>query len=319
MEMKNISRISDPRRIELRKILCYISVLFILLISANLMAAQLKPFILASIEQGDYADVVKKTQSKLKAAGFKVIAVHKPYDNASVLVVTNDELLKNAAATEFGGFGAIQRVAVTRVGGDIQVSFTNPVYMSYAYQMTDQLQNVDKTLKKTLGFKEAFGSKDGLSAEDLKTYQYMFGMPYFTDFIILNKYASYGEAIEKIKTSLAVKKGGAYEVFYQEIPGKKRSVIGVGLTKALSADSWIMDEIDFKPIKSTAHLPYEMLVHEDGSVYILNPKFRIAINFSDLDMVGERSFARIMSSPAAIRDALIEASGGEVFNIRDDY
>ncbi len=188
MEMKNISRISDPRRIELRKILCYISVLFILLISANLMAAQLKPFILASIEQGDYADVVKKTQSKLKAAGFKVIAVHKPYDNASVLVVTNDELLKNAAATEFGGFGAIQRVAVTRVGGDIQVSFTNPVYMSYAYQMTDQLQNVDKTLKKTLGFKEAFGSKDGLSAEDLKTYQYMFGMPYFTDFIILNKF-----------------------------------------------------------------------------------------------------------------------------------
>ena len=282
-------------------------------------SAQLKPFNLASIEQGDFNKAVKNTQGKLEVAGFKVIGEHRPYDGAAILVITNDELLKNAAATEFGGYGAIQRVAITQAGSDIQVSFTNPVYMSYAYQMAGHLEAIEESLKTALGFKEAFGSRDGLSREDLKKYHYMFGMPYFTDPLTLNKYASYEEAVEKVKTSLEAKKGGAYQVFHLEIPGKKQSVFGVGLTRALSADMQIMGEIDFKPIKSTAHLPYEMLVHEDGTVYILSPKFRIAINFSDLEMVGKHSFVGIMNSPVAIRDALIEGSGGEVFNTEDDF
>ncbi len=294
----------------------FLSALFLsaLFLSVNVTAAPLQPFNLASIEQGDYAGVVKSTQGKLQAAGFKMLGEYQPYPEATILIVTNDELLKNAAATEFGGYGAMQRIAITRVGDDIQISFTNPVYMSFAYHMAGHLESVEKTLKKALGFKQAYGSVDGLSREDLKTYQYMFGMPYFTDLITLNKYHSYEKAIEMVKMSLEARKGGAYQVFFQEIPDKKQAVFGVGLTKGLSADTKIMDEIDFHAIKSTAHLPYEMLVYEDGSVYILSPKFRISINFIDLEMSGKHSFAAIMNSPAAIRNALIEGSGGEVFD-----
>lgn len=316
---KTVNKIKNKvLNVETKNSLLFVVLLFAFL-SVNLMAAQLKPFYLASIEQGDHAAIVKATQKKLEAAGFSVIGEHKPYDGTVILVVTNDGLLNNAAATEFGGYGAIQRVAITRVGDDIQVSYTNPVYMSYAYQMAGHLENVEDSLKKALGFKEAFGSNDGLSAEDLQKYHYMFGMPYFTDLITLNKYSTYEEALEKVKTSLAARKGGAYQVYHQDIPGKKQSVFGVGLTKDLSADTQIMGEIDFKEIKSSAHLPYEMLVHADGGVYILSPKFRIAINFTDLDMVGEHSFVGIMNCPVAIRDALIWGSGGEVLATKDDF
>jgi len=66
-----------------------------------------------------------------------------------------------------------------------------------------------------------------------------------------------------------------------------------------------MDYIDFGDIKSTAHLPYEILV-SGNKVYHLYAKFRIAISFPDLSMMGSNSFMSIMSAPAAIKDALTE-------------
>ncbi len=90
-----------------------------------------------------------------------------------------------------------------------------------------------------------------------------------------------------------------------------QTVIGVSMTKAdMSNDTTIMKEVDFKNIRSTAHLPYEMLIHEDGNVYALNAKFPIAINFPDLSMADDHSFMGIMASPDAIKKALILASGG---------
>ena len=68
-------------------------------------------------------------------------------------------------------------------------------------------------------------------------------------------------------------------------------------------DRFIMSEIDFHDVKSTAHLPYEVLV-SGNKVYALYARFRIAINFSDLSMMGKNSFMNIMSSPNAIKDAL---------------
>jgi len=78
----------------------------------------------------------------------------------------------------------------------------------------------------------------------------------------------------------------------------------------MSNDTTIMKEVDFKNIRATAHLPYEMLIHEDGKVYALSAKFRIAINFPDLSMAGDHSFMGIMASPDAIKNALTLASGG---------
>jgi len=77
---------------------------------------------------------------------------------------------------------------------------------------------------------------------------------------------------------------------------------GGGDAKAMD-DRFIMSEIDFRDLKSTAHLPYEVLV-SGNKVYALYARFRIAINYPDLSMMGSNSFMNIMDSPEAIRKAL---------------
>jgi hypothetical protein len=71
-----------------------------------------------------------------------------------------------------------------------------------------------------------------------------------------------------------------------------------------------MDYIDFADIKSTAHLPYEILV-SGNKVYHLYARFRIAIDFPDLSMMGSNSFMSIMSAPGAIKDSLTETVAAE--------
>jgi hypothetical protein len=75
-------------------------------------------------------------------------------------------------------------------------------------------------------------------------------------------------------------------------------------------DKYIMSEIDFKDVKSAAHLPYEILV-SGNKAYALYARFRIAASFPDLSMMGSNSFMRIMDSPEAIRKALTLAAGGK--------
>ena len=108
-----------------------------------------------------------------------------------------------------------------------------------------------------------------------------------------------------MEAGLASHKGGASKVYRIDIPGKAETVFGVGLDNSVecSGDAYIMSEIDFKPLRSSAHLPYEILV-SDGTAYALYARFRIAINFPDLSMMGSHSFMNIMCAPDAIEDAL---------------
>lgn len=287
--------------------LCFI-VFSMLLVSAAYADSKLKPFMLASKDPGDMAKTVAETKTKLTSAGFEVVGEYSPYQGATVIIVTNDALKANAKASKFGAYGAIQRVAVTDMKGEIQVSYTNPVYMSHAYRMQGQLEEVGAALGSALGGAEAYGSKKGLTAKKLEKYHYMFGMPYFDDPDVVAKHASYDAAVKAVEAGLAAKKGGVSKVYRVDIPGKKQSVFGVAMTQDMSSDKTIMTEVDFQPVRSSAHLPYEMLVDEDGKVYALNGKFRIATSFPDLSMAGKNSFMGIMASPDAIKKALSAAA-----------
>lgn len=289
-----------------------ILVAFLLLMSVSAAQADklLKPFIKADAASGDFAKTVADTKSKLTSAGFEIIGEYTPYDSATIIIVTNDALKNNAAATEFGGYGAVQRIAVTEINGGIQVTYTNPVYMANSYQLKGKLEDVAAALKTALGDQGSYGSEKGLDADDLQGYHYMFGMPYFDEPDILSEHGSYDEAMKKVQAALAAKKGGVTKVFQVDIPGKQQSIIGVAMTEGMSNDATIMKEVDFMETRSTAHLPYEMLIDKDGKVYALSAKFRIAMNFPDLSMAGDHSFMGIMASPDAIAKALSAASGG---------
>ncbi len=228
-------------------------------------------------------------------------------------MVTNDELKRNAAQSEHGGFGAMERVSVVKAGGEVQVSYTNPVYMANAYRMQSDLRDVAAKMQAALGRIEEFGAK-GLTASQLRKYHYMFGMEYFNEPSTLAEYGSYNDAVKAVEAGLAAGRGGVTKVYRIDIPGKQESVFGVAMKGAgdnrAMDDRYIMSEIDFKDLKSAAHLPYEMLV-SGNKVYALYARFRIAIDFPDLSMMGSHSFVNIMSSPEAIRKALTLAAGGK--------
>ena len=284
-----------------------LSALF-LFASASVMAADviLKPFVLASKSAGTVAEKSTQVKTALTTAGYTVVGEYAPYAGANIIIVTNDELKKNAAASEFGGYGAVQRVSVTEAGKEVQVSYTNPVYMANVYRMKDDLAGVAASLATALGRVEEFGAQ-GMTAKQARKYHYTIGMEYFDEPSELAEYGSYEEAVQAVDAKLSSNKNGVSKVYRVDVPGKQESVFGVALkgsgdSKAMD-DQFIMNEIDFRDVKSTAHLPYEVLV-SGNKVYALYARFRIAINFPDLSMMGKNSFMNIMKAPEAIRKAL---------------
>jgi len=291
-------------RISLKSML--LSVLFLFCSVALAEDVILKPFVLASKSTATVAEKSAQVKTALTTAGFSVVGEYVPYAGADIIIVTNDELKKNAAASENGGYGAVQRVSITEAGKEVQVSYTNPVYMSNVYRMKDDLSGVAASLATALGKVEEFGAQ-GMTAKQARKYHYTIGMEYFNEPSVLAEYGSYEEAVQAVDAKLANNKNGVSKVYRVDIPGKQESVFGVGMkgsgdTKSMD-DQYIMNEIDFHDVKSTAHLPYEVLV-SGNKVYALYARFRIAINFPDLSMMGKNSFMNIMKSPEAIRHAL---------------
>jgi hypothetical protein len=286
----------------------------ILIMNISLAQAEgLKPFVLgAEPQKSDTAQVVVDVKTALQAQGFEVAGSYDPYPNATVIVVTSGDLKAKAAKSDFGGYGAIERVAVTKVKDKIQVSYTNPPYWAAAYRMTDNLADVKAKLESALGKQKEFGSKDGLTEKELRKYKYTIGMEKFDSLgdHKLAEFKSYQEAITAVEAGLAAGKAGVTKVYRVDIPGKEEAVFGVAIAKGKGADKYIMDYIDFGDVKSTAHLPYEILV-SGNKVCHLYARFRIAISFPDLSMMGSNSFMSIMSAPGAIKDALKETVAGE--------
>ena len=147
----------------------------------SLVQAQvLKPFVLGTEpQQADLGQVVTSTKTALQGQGFEVVGSYSPYPNAVVIVVTNDVLKANAAKSDFGGYGAAQRVGVTKVKDKVQVSYTNPPYMAAVYRMNNNLDDVKAKLEAALGKQKEYGSEKGLEAKKLRKYNYMFGMAKF--------------------------------------------------------------------------------------------------------------------------------------------
>lgn len=273
--------------------------------------AALKPFVLASKSAGAVADKAATANAALLANGFSIVGSYSPYPDTTIIVVTNDELKSTAAKSDHGGFGVAQRVSVTRVKDEVQIAYTNPTYMANGYRLNGELPNTAARLQAALGKLEEFGA-EGLSAAKLRKYHYMFGMEYFDEPSTLAEFDSYETAVKTLEANLAAGKSGVSKVYRVDVPGKKESLFGVAMKGADNKymdDQYIMSVIDFKEVKSAAHLPYEILV-SGNKVLALYARFRIALDFPDLKMAGQNSFMKIMESPEAIRKALVSAAGG---------
>ncbi|MDH5764636.1 MAG: hypothetical protein OEZ38_01370 [Gammaproteobacteria bacterium] len=273
------------------------------------------PFSLGSESAGSIADQLAPTKAALEANGFVIAGEYSPYDGAHIVVVTNDEL-KAAAKGNRGGYIAAQRVSLTEMAGKVQVSYTNPFYMAKAYRIASELKATSAALQTALGHVKDFGPDEGLTVKKLGKYHYTFGMEYFDEPLSLANAGSRDALVNTIEKNLAANKGGASKVYRIDIPGTTQTLFGIGMKapnegKKYMDEGFIMSEIDFKPTRSTAHLPYEILVN-GNEAEALHARFRIAINFPDLSMMGDNSFMNIMSTPDAIRDVLTNVAGGQV-------
>ena len=273
-----------------------------------------KPFVLGSVGSGDFDRKIDETKDALTQQGFSIVGEYTPYENAHVIVVTSDELKRIAAQTERGGYAVAQRVSVTKVGDDIQVSYANPLYIEHAYQLGASMAPVAQKLEAALGKQQEFGAK-GLSAKDLRKYHYTFGMEYFDDVYELASYGSYAEAVAAVEKGLAAGEQGITKVYRVDLPGKQVTVFGVAMKAPANGDKnmddqFQMEVVDFQELKGTAYLPYEVMVR-GKDVEALHMRFRMAVHYPDLKMMGANSFMKLMQAPDAIEKALTETVGGK--------
>jgi hypothetical protein len=223
-----------------------------------------------------------------------------------------------AGQSENGGFGAMERIAVIQKGADVEVSYTNPAYMWNVYRMKGDIQPVQSAMKMALGAEKEYGADEPISDEDLRGYHYKMLMPYFDDEDELAEFDSHEAALKSVEAGLAANMAGSSKVYRIDIPGKKMSVFGVALTNKEGADSFISKAIDHQGMSHAAHFPYEMLVVDD-EVIALNGKFRIAINWPHLSMMGDGSFMSISNAPDNIAQALIAVAKNKKIEVESGF
>jgi hypothetical protein len=265
-------------------------------------APTLKPYVLGNAPPGDAAAALQSVEDGLTKAGFQVLGTYSPYDGATVVAFTSPDLEAAAAKGTHGGFGAVERASVTVVGGQNEVAWTNPLYFAAAYRLPGDLASVRTALEGALGSKGDFGSKNGLTADKLRKYQYMMGMESFDSDStnLLKEFKSHQEAIDAVEAGLAAGRGGTKKIYRLDVPGTEQTVFGVALGEGDGADDHVMKVIDFGDPHATPYLPYEILV--DGTkAYHLFMRFRTAVHFPDLGM---GTFMKIMSSPKAVKKSL---------------
>lgn len=275
-----------------------------------LAADKFKPFTLASSKPVTVDAAVAETKDALAGAGLQLIGEYKPYDGVVVLVYTSDDIQAAVSASENGGFGAVQRVSVSsnEESGEVEVSYVNPQYLAYAYRLNTDLSGVKQTLADALGAQEDFGSKKGLSEKSLRRYHYMIGMEYFTDPYKLGEFATHEESVSAVEQGLANNDIGLGQVYKLPLAGGETVLFGVSMTgpsekEQYYDDAFQMSIVDFQSPSAAAYLPYEVLV-TGNKVIALHMRFRMAVHFPDLSMMGKHSFMTLRPSPDAIEKAL---------------
>ena len=287
-------------------------VLLLTLLMAGPIAAETtyQPFVLASVNDSGLEEQTAATVSALEQAGFTVAGQYSPIDNSNVIVVSSQNLSAIAALSDKGGYGAGQRVSVSLRDDKSEVAFVNPLYIQHAYRMEGDMQSIYDQLSKALGNVQTFGAEKKMTAKKLAKYHYMMGMQRFDDPSELGTFESHQAALTAVESGLAVEGDALSQIYRIDIPGKDQTVFGVGMKATSDAKDEVdidaahqMAIVDYEGHSKTAYFPYEVLVN-GNEVEALHLRFRLAVHFPDLSMMGAHGFTKLMSSPGATEDAL---------------
>lgn len=273
----------------------------------------LQPFVAGQAIDKPLAAAEKSVHDALKKGGFDVVGQYRPLDNVAILSISNPDMLKNASATKRGGYGAALSVALEHDGGKTYVTYMNPRYVANGYRLDSDNAEVAKKLADILKKQKTFGAKPR-KPSDLRDFQYTFGMETFSDPMDLGHFDSFRDADHKITSRLKDGKDGVSLVYRIAIPGQHEIVYGVRLNPGNKDANGIklVQSIDTGMPHRYAFLPYEVVLR-DRDAEALNLRFRMALFFPDLPMLGsDASFFKLRDAPGAIKKVLRKAVGGKI-------
>lgn len=285
-----------------------ISVIAVLGFSFSSSGQDLAPYIKIvetdeSIEQSS-----EKIISALKENSFQVLGSYHPANRSSlkVIVFTRSDL-KNTVikVADRGALAAAFKVGLVQKNGKVTISYTNPDYILRAYLRGDYSTHQTAFDKFSSDLKTTFSAigtdfvpfGGTVEADKLKKYHYKIMMPYFTDPVELNEYASFEEGLRVIESNLKANKGETVQVYKIIYSDEKVAVFGVGLKSKEDGESHFLPKIG---MDHAAAMPYEIIL-QGKEATMLHGKYRIALHWPDLTM---GTFMKIMSTPGDIEDTL---------------
>ena len=285
------------------------SLITILLVNFNIKAQEdLSPYIKVGESSESIQQVAEKIVQKLKEDSFTVLGTYNPSNKSSLKVIAFTRTdLKNTVikVADRGALAATMKVGLVKKDGKVVISYTNPDYLLRAYLPLNYNTFKSTFTKFSADLKTTFGSIGNeftpfggtVRADKLKKYHYKVMMPYFTDPVELNEFASFEEGLNTISKNLKAKKGNTVEVYRLVFNKEKVAVFGVGLRSTEEGESHFLPKIGED---HAAALPYEIIL-QGKEATMLHGKYRIALHWPDLTM---GTFMKIMSTPGDIEDAL---------------
>jgi hypothetical protein len=171
------------------------------------------------------------------------------------------------------------------------------------------MQGVHDRLAAALGSIGSFGAEKPMTAKKLGNYHYMVGMQRFDDPYELGQFDSHEAALAAVEAGLAREGDALTRIYRIDIPGTEQTVFGVGMKSTGKTEDEInIDEahqlsiVDFEGHSKVAYFPYELLVN-GNEVEALHMRFRMAVHFPDLSMMGEHGFTKLIAAPGDTEDA----------------
>ncbi|MFO7581301.1 hypothetical protein [Guyparkeria sp.] len=285
------------------------------LLFSGLVRAEFQPFVEGTPLGASLEAAAASAGEQLAAGGFEVVGDYAPTEGVRVLVVTSDALLATAARSDRGGYGAVLSVALEQDGETVHVSYQDPRYVAHGYRLEGDNEPVFQALAGALGATGYFGAEP-ISEANLRTYQYGFGLETFRDPVDLGELGSFARGQKQIAERAADGSLGVELVYRVRIPGKEQMLFGVALKSdnANANGAALIEAVDLEVPRGYAFLPYPILL-DGSSAETLNLRFRMALFFPDLPMMGDgASFFKLRSAPGAINALLLDVVDGKVYS-----
>ena len=290
------------------KTLTILSFCMLILSTSGFSETGISPYYKTGSYAGNIADAQAIVVKALEGAGFEIIGQYNPgnNNNLKVVVFTSSKIKEVCLKVkDRGALAAALKVGFKVNGSRVDVSYVNPEYLFNAYFMDEYanhktvLSEIEKEIKTALKLFDtapvAFGGS--LEIDDVREYQYMFGMEEFTDPVELKEFNSFEEGLALISKNLAAKKGNTLKVYELIYKSEKVAVFGIGLTNKDDGEAFFLPTIGETHV---AAMPYEIIL-QGKEATMLHGRYRIALHWPELTM---GTFTKIISTPGYIKDTM---------------